>query len=262
MCTLSFVPKSTGYLLGMNRDEQIARGHGFPPRSRLMGSTRVVFPSEANGGTWIGSNQYGISLALLNWNIADLPQTARRSRGLIIPELLSSTSAREIGNAFTRYKARECTPFRLVAVIPCECTLLQFSWDGRRLKREIGSWQIRHWFSSSASDTRAEELRGGVCSSASNDPNVGSVAWLRQLHRSHENGPGPFSLCVHRERIRTLSYTEIACTRDKVSMAHAMGSPCNPQESHRIEMPLLYSELATALGEQQQRIEGTDACRA
>jgi hypothetical protein len=261
MCTLSFIPKSNGYLLGMNRDEKIARGHGSPPYVRRLSSKDVLFPSEENGGAWIGTNQYGIALALLNWNIPYLRQRARRSRGLIIPELLSSTNSAEINRGLTSYEVRECAPFRLVGVIPNERTLLQLSWDGGHISRKTSSWQVRHWFSSSASDARAEQLRGGVCSRSSDDTNAGSAAWLRQLHRSHENGPGPFSLCVHREGVETLSYTEISCTQDHVSMVHTIGSPCNPHETHMIEMTRVHSEVSAAALAEQQRIEGTNVCR-
>lgn len=262
MCTLTFVPKSTGYLVGMNRDERIARGHGFPPHVRRIGSKDAVFPSEENGGTWIGSNQYGITLALLNWNIPDLRQSARRSRGLIIPGLLTATTLAEINSALSTYQARDCAPFRLIAVIPSERRLLQSSWDGRNVTHKTYPWNMRHWFSSSASDIRAEESRGDVCSRSSTDENVGSVAWLRQLHQSHVNGPGPFSMCVHREQVETLSYTEVCCTREKVTMVHVIGSPCHPREIHSLQIRRLYPEVPTARSSEHQGIGETDVCQA
>jgi hypothetical protein len=262
MCTLSFVPKSTGYLLGMNRDEKIARGHGFPPHLRRIGSTDAVFPSEENGGTWIGSNQYGITLALLNWNVPSVRQGARRSRGLIIPQLLTATSLAEINNALTSYEVRDCAPFRLIAVIPSERTLLESSWDGRDIRHKTCPWNMRHWFSSSASDIRAEEIRGRVCFRSSNNENAGSVAWLRQLHRSHEDGPGAFSMCVHRDQVETLSYTEVCCTREELTMLHAIGSPCHPREIHVLKIRRLYRPELTATSSAKKRIERIDARQA
>ena len=260
MCTLSFVPKPTGYLVAMNRDEGIARGPGSPPHVRRIGSKDAVFPSEENGGTWIGSNQYGITFALLNWNIPGLQQSAQRSRGQIIPHLLATTSSAEISSALTTYEARNYAPFRLITVIPSECTLLHSSWDGKNLMRRKCPWHMRHWFSSSASDKSAEELRGTVCSHASHDRNAGSVLWLRQVHRSHENGPGAFSMCVHREQVETLSYTEVLCTPGNVSMLHAIGSPCSPRETHINEMRL-YPRVSTATWTEQQPLKGTDVCQ-
>jgi hypothetical protein len=262
MCTVSFVPKSSDYLLAMNRDERIGRGAGYPPEVHRLGFTRALFPSDNVRGTWVASNQYGITLALLNWNIPVVPRSPRRSRGLIIPHLLPSTRPAELKTALTMYELVHCAPFRLVAVIPGERTVLQWSWDGMHLARATCSWDVQHWFSSSASDNRAQELRGRVCSRASNDANAASVAWLRQLHRSHENGPGAFSLCVHRELVETLSYTEVVCTPDQVSMLHAIGSPCHPREIHVIEMQRQSSPLSKATSGEQQRIEETDVCRA
>ena len=258
MCTVSFLPREHGYVLGMNRDEKIARGVGAAPEVHRLGGTRAAFPIDKAGGTWLACNQYGITLALLNWNIPVAQQSLQRSRGLVIPHLLPSTNPSELNSALAMYELAHCAPFRLVAVIPVKRRVLQWNWDGTHLAHGSCTWEIRHWFSSSASDKRAEELRGRVCSYASHDTNAGSSSWIRQLHRSHENGPGPFSMCVHRELVETLSYTEIFCTRSKVSMLHALGSPCSSREMQMIEMRRLYSGIST----EPKRIEVTDVCRA
>ena len=46
---------------------------------------------------------------------------------------------------------------------------------------------------------------------------IASLAWMRRLHRSHVPAPGPFSICVHREDARTVSYTEIEAASGAVS---------------------------------------------
>lgn len=256
MCTVSFLAREDGYVLGMNRDEKIARGAGSAPEVHRLGGTRAVFPTDKAGGTWLGCNQYGITLALLNWNIPVVQQSPQRSRGLVIPHLLPLTNPRELNRALVMDELAHCAPFQLLAVIPVERRVLQWNWDGRHLAHRSHSWGMRHWFSSSASDQSAEELRGRVCSYASHEANAGSAPWLRQLHRSHQNGPGAFSICVHRELVETLSYTEVDCTRAEVSMVHNSGSPCNPRETHIIEMRRLYSAIST----EQKRIKDTHVC--
>lgn len=257
MCTVTFIPRANGYLLGMNRDENIARGAGNPEAHRLAGA-RAVFPCDKAGGTWIACNEYGITLALLNWNIPVVQQSPQRSRGLIIPHLLPLNTARELHSALAMYELVYCAPFRLVAVIPGERSALQWSWDGAHLARRAYAWEVQHWFSSSASDNRAQELRSHVCSRAAKDTDAGSVSWLRRLHQSHENGPGAFSICVHRELVETLSFTEVLCTRADVSMLHIIGSPCNPRETNIIKMRRLYSVVST----EQKRIKDVHVCRA
>jgi hypothetical protein len=159
------------------------------------------------------------------------------------------------------HESVDCAAFRLIAIIPSERAVLRWNWNGIHLKRTTGSWDVGHWFSSSASDNRAEELRGRTCSRASDEPNAGSVAWIRQLHRSHENGPGAFSICVHRELVETLSYTEVLCTRDEVSMVHSIGNPCNPQETRRVGLRRVYLRTFNTRNAERQRIEESHAGR-
>ena len=70
MCTLTFIPKPKGYLLGMNRDERLLRELALPPAATTVSSLPAVYPRESGGGTWIGSNAAGITFALLNQNPA------------------------------------------------------------------------------------------------------------------------------------------------------------------------------------------------
>jgi hypothetical protein len=62
---------------------------------------------------------------------------------------------------------------------------------------------------------------------------------LRRLHASHAGGPGPFSLCVHREDVKTLSYSEVMVAAGRIQMGHFRGSPCamaQIQQIHSIEI--------------------------
>ena len=90
MCTLTLVPRSDGYVLAMNRDEKITRDPGSIPEGHEFGGTRVLCPGDGAGGTWIATNEHGIAMALLNWNVPlASPDVARQwlSRGQLIPAL-------------------------------------------------------------------------------------------------------------------------------------------------------------------------------
>jgi hypothetical protein len=86
MCTVSFLPKSQGFYLAMNRDEKRDRFPGLAPAVVELGSHRAMFPRELTGGTWISANDSGVCLALINWHrIAEpafggqlLPKTRNR----------------------------------------------------------------------------------------------------------------------------------------------------------------------------------------
>ena len=245
MCTLSVVTRNDTYLMAMNRDEEIARGTGLPAEIYEIGGTRAVYPGDGDGGTWFAANEYGTSLALLNWN--DIARHAiaaakTRSRGQVISALIDSRSPSDLHAAFDVSNFKGMMPFRLVGVFPSEKEIWEWRWDSPQLECQVHEWESRHWFSSSLSDERAESLRGAACRTARHESHAGSVSWLRRLHASHADGPGPFSLCVHREDVKTLSYSEVMVTPGTVQMGHARSSPCTmgpiqPMEIKRTLVP-------------------------
>jgi hypothetical protein len=233
MCTLSLITRENGYLLGMNRDERIARGSGLPPEVREFPGTRAIYPSDGDGGTWLATNEYAVALALLNWN--DVPSQASnakktRSRGLLIPLLVGFPTLPAVQAGLADVNIGGMLPFRLVVVFPSERKIGEWRWDSVQLAFLLHRWERRHWFSSSLSDNQAESLRGATCRDAWNQADAGSVPWLRRLHASHNDAAGSFSLCVHRPEVRTLSYSEIECTPEMIRMKHFSGSPCLARE--------------------------------
>jgi hypothetical protein len=161
-----------------------------------------------------------------------------RSRGLVIPTLISSPSLAELRVALDVLELEGMLPFRLVGVFPSERQICEWRWNSEQIKYQLHEWEAGHWFSSSLSDKEAERLRGTACQDAWSESDAGSAPWLRRLHASHARGPGPFSLCVHRSDVGTLSYSEIECTSAVVRMSHFVGSPCagmvgDPRETER-----------------------------
>jgi len=224
--------------MAMNRDEKIARGTGFPPEIHEFEGAQAIYPSDGDGGTWFATNEYGIALALLNWNDVT-PQSMvdkTRSRGRVIPALIDSRSLSDLHSVIDVSNFKGMMPFRLVEVFPSEQEIWEWRWDSKQLGFQARMWESRHWFSSSLSDDRAERTRGAVCRTAHHESDAGSVPWLRRLHASHGGGSCLFCLCVHREDVKTRSYSEIMVTPGHVQMGHFRGSPCTMAQIHPIEM--------------------------
>jgi hypothetical protein len=229
MCTLSVITRNYGYLLGMNRDERITRGAGLFPEIHAFTDTKTISPSVGDGGSWIAANEYGIALAVLNWNVvisADIVSRKSRSRGLLIPALIGSRTLPALQGALAVLSLKGTMPFRLVAVCPSEKKVGEWRWDSVQMEFVSHEWQARHWFSSSLSDREADRLRGTACRDAWSQPDAGTAPWLRRLHASHSYASGPFSVCVHRSDVQTLSYSEVDCTPAAIRMRHSVGSPC------------------------------------
>jgi hypothetical protein len=247
MCTLTLIAEDNAYRLAMNRDETVARGAGSAPKIHQFDGIQAISPDDGFGGTWIGVNEYGISLALLNWNEPSPRVNMEfQSRGQVIPALIHAQSMQELLAASDVLNLERMRPFRMVGVFPAEPAIRELRWNSQHLEIVAHRWEAQHWFSSGLSDEQAKRLRSASCGSAEKEADAGSSAWLRRLHASHDGGPA-FGLCVHRAEVQTLSYTEIACSPQRVVMQHFLGNPCVMQPSLSlafVRLPMLISTSA------------------
>jgi Transport and Golgi organisation 2 len=228
MCTLTFVPAEDGYVAGMNRDEKLTRARAIPPKRFDFPDATALFPRESSGGTWIGCNSHGNLLVLLNWNDVTPPfgGEAIRSRGVLIPELIGGADLADTRARFARLDLDGVSPFRLIGAFLRESLIVEWSWDGLQRREFEFAWRKRHWFSSSVSDALAQRERGHACEKAEGHGFLDPASWVRNLHQSHDPVPGPFSICVHRKDASTVSYTEVRCNGEGISMSYCSGSPC------------------------------------
>ena len=229
MCTLTFIPDRNGYMLAMNRDERISRGISDPPAVTQHGGIEAVYPRDIEGGTWIAVSGRGTVFALLNWNDIPVLHNKTRSRGSLIPTLISCVSSHGAHAMFKHLELQGILPFRLVGIFPDEEEVSEWRWDQASLECERFAWRPRQWCSSSLSDRNASRCRRAAYARDQEEADAGSIEWLRRLHASHDPGHGPFSTCVHRQDVQTVSYTEIICTPEEVRCNYLAGSPCQSE---------------------------------
>lgn len=239
MCTLSLVPRAAGFLLAMNRDEQRSRPVAFPPSIRRCGERLALYPSEHEGGTWIGINDRGLTLALLNWYSGCPPEEPPPfSRGLIIPKLFSVPTIESVTAHLHSLPLDQLGPFRLIAIYGRSRSLREYRSDRHGFETLERPWELSHWFSSGSDETRASEIRGATCRGAALEDDAGSVPWLQRLHRSHHPEPGADSICIHREDAVTVSMTLVTVTGNRAFMSYHNGSPCRESRDHTEEKTL------------------------
>jgi hypothetical protein len=249
MCTLSFIPGQGGYTAGMNRDELRSRPRALFPRIYERGGLVAAYPSEPESGTWVGVNGNGTLLALLNWNLgkAGAEMAKQRSRGELIPDLIFKNDFKPAENALHGARLGGMLPFRLVGIDPQPETVREWRWNGKSVETLEFPWARRHWFSSSLSDSVAEEQRGAICEALSTSGMADSPDWLPEFHRSHRPAAGAYSLCVHRPDAVTVSYTEVIYGRGRITMRYIEGSPCESAGFHQaLELPCASSRLCSS----------------
>jgi hypothetical protein len=210
----------------MNRDELTARGIASPPAVFSQDGVATIHPRDGEGGTWIGANGWGIALALLNWNDAHILQEKSGTRGCVIPALIGSESSRTAESALQQLNLQGILPFRLVGFFPAEELVMEWRWNQRCGKNESHPWIMHQWCSSSLSDAKASAKRQIALRHALRESDAKTPSWLRRLHASHLQEHDPFSICVHREHVQTMSYTELICAPEHLDCNYVSGSPC------------------------------------
>jgi len=227
MCTVTFSPRKHGYALAMNRDEQLTRAAGLPSTESVINGRRVLAPSEPSGGTWISVNDSGVTFALINWySINARIDENPVSRGKVVRALSPCNTAALASQSLELLPLKKMNPFRLIGVFPNDANILEWRWDLSKLIHQKKTWQIQQWVSSGFDEPEAQRMRGITFQEALRQKSVGSLDWLRRLHRSHLPTTGPFSTCMHRSDAATVSYTEITVFWKKSVMRYFDAAPC------------------------------------
>lgn len=239
MCTVAFVPAPDGgYLLGHNRDENRGRAIGLPPSRYESGGHAVLAPRDPDGGgTWIGVNDAGLTLCLLNALELDpsrLP-TEPTSRGLILGDLIGLTTAVAVTGRLETMRSRlgKVRSFHLLAVEPGggrPGRALRSRWNGTDLLHDEHEGPSLFISSSLAPigvvPERSSSWRRLIDRDPRPDPET-LATWLA----SHEPSRGPLSVCMHRPEGGTVSRTLVLVSKAGIEMRYLNGPPCTPLTS-------------------------------
>ena len=227
MCTVTFIARRHGYALGMNRDELLTRVTAVPAARHRLGARAALFPSEPNGGTWIGVNDSGVTLALINWYSVPARATVKPiSRGDVVKLALPSDSPARVEAVLAGLPLHRMNPFRLIGFFPAERAVVEWRWNLEQRARLDLPWCSNTWISSGFDEAGAQQKRGQIFRDAGRQNSAGNTNWLRRLHRSHLPECGPYAHCMHRADATTVSYTEVIVSLQSATLRYTPGAPC------------------------------------
>lgn len=227
MCTVSFITRQPGYLLGMNRDEKLVRAGGLPPGAITVDGHRVICPSEPGGGTWIALNDHGATFALINWYAVRRTVHANPvTRGVVVKTVAGQNGAEGVSGLLGGLPLERMNPFRLIGIFDEHGEVYEWRWDLKTLERKRRAWTSQQWSSSGFDEPEAQRMRLEIFWAALRQTSAGTAGWLRRLHSSHAPVCGPFATCMHRADAVTVSYTEIRVAGRSATMSHRNQAPC------------------------------------
>lgn len=262
MCTVTFLPglPRGGYLLATNRDESPRRLPALPPYAAPLGGRLVLAPRDGDaGGTWIGVDEQGFALCVLNGDrpAAAPPPGDPVSRGRLVLELLELRDAAAVRAELAARAAAGALrfkPFKLVLATPgaggAPARLARVDWDGRALRDEaldgpglVVSSTFRPDEVQAAREAAFAGFLGRVQPALRGDASAGELDELADATHEFHSGHAPgaprgdaLSVCMHRADARTVSSTLVLVGPDAVRMDYQAGWPCAEGELHVAEV--------------------------
>ena len=257
MCTVTWRRSEDRLDLLFNRDELRTRGRAIPPTiSQNSEGPVVISPTDSDaGGTWLGSNELGLTLCLLNIYRAEvvnkvgesLSQEDRAnssrsaaerlntpgprgglfvSRGLLLRKLLDSPDIETVGTQLAEEVLAGYRSFVVLAFDQQKSSPSPFMfrwWGEGNLEIETGvnpPVSSSSFLPSQVVSNRMEVYQ--KLTGVGNFDLEGAIAY----HRSHIPEKGPYSVCMHREDACTQSLSHVAVLPDRIVYQYASGSPC------------------------------------
>ncbi len=246
MCTVSWIHEPDGYQLFCNRDEKRTRPAADAPRVYKRDGVRWLAPVDpAGGGAWIGVNENGVTVCLLNRAAGSNPaEPSPRSRGLLTWDLLDLSGVDEARDRLRLHRGL-ClyAAFTLLVLEPGRAALIA-NWDGQELRIDPHG-DNRMPLISSSFDPIGVEVKRRAEFQQMVDLNGGiSTSMLRSFHQNHGVCPGPYSVCMHRGDAQTVSFTRVRVTEDAVELIYSPQPLCKDAEAAHVTLERRFACVA------------------
>lgn len=220
MCTVSFVQSNDTIIITSNRDEKTLRPSAIPPRSYTVNGKNLIFPKDPKaGGTWFIANADGVILVLLNGadEKHEVQFRYRKSRGLIVLEIISSVSPKDFWNEID---LENIEPFTLVLFQ--KKALFQLRWNGKEKETVTLDVNKNHiWSSATLYPAAIREKRASWFQFFMDQNYEISESKMYDFHRYTEEGNDENGLVINRNNeMKTLSITQAVMKENKVSILH------------------------------------------
>lgn len=215
MCTLSWVIEAEGYQLFFNRDEQKHRAPALSPEIFNSNKLSVVMPVDPIGkGSWIASNELGVTVCLLNNYQGNTPIGDLISRGQIVKTLVMTNSVIDLKSALFEIPLSQFAPFTVVIFYPSNThSVLSYCWDGETLN-EISA--ASPMISSGIALQEVTDYRKDIYKLIT----IKGVtsARLSEFHQHQHQQYGHLSVRMSRDDAQTVSVTNVVVNRDEIQM--------------------------------------------
>jgi len=231
MCTITWIIEKESYEIFFNRDELRSRSEAHGPELFEEGVVRVIHPIDPDGsGSWICTNDRGISAALLNFNIP-LEDKSYSSRGSIITDICSQKTIEQMISRVNKLDLKSYRGFTLCLFEKKKNPLI-FRWDGETMK-DIEA--IQPLTSSSVKLPEVKMNREFLYCKMIEEFGDNRETHL-SYHKSHIPEKSYLSTCMHRKDAETVSFSHIKSGMKKIEFDYFGKSLCRESDMIRLSM--------------------------
>jgi Transport and Golgi organisation 2 len=201
-----------------------------------MGVKYVAPVDGDHGGSWIGVNELGLSVCLLN-RYGDMQSSKDReyiSRGLLLVNLLDCSEAEQVRSRIDDLNLSCFRPFSLL-VLPRSAKSALLEWSGSKYSFISDADGLVPLTSTSLTEPNIaiERQRQFVAQTASRGLNEDSLV---AYHRSHLPTRGAYSVCMHRNGAATVSFSKVTVTSGEIMFEYESGSPCETNKAMTVRL--------------------------
>ena len=250
MCTVSWLHKAKGHVLLCNRDERHTRKPALGPRISERNGVSFIAPVDGDhGGSWIGVNQFGLTLCLLNRYGEYSAESDRSftSRGLLLTDLLDCEAGQHVQQRLDAVDLEQFRPLTMAVLANDEPALL-IDWTGRELLVQPDAESYMPLTSSSLQEPNAVGRRKEYFQHLVSQAGKVDAELLVQFHRSHVPVCGPYSVCMHREDAATVSLSAVTVTPEMIEFRYEGRSPCSKGPAEKIQLKRQGSQVKGEAG--------------
>jgi uncharacterized protein with NRDE domain len=240
VCTLAVYSRTLPGLplvVAANRDEYLARPSAPPLLLRESPPRAVGGRDLVAGGSWLGVNDRGVVVGVLNRQSATPPDPTRRSRGQLCVELLASTSAAEAARHAAAEPAGRYNPMNLLVADREQAFVVSHTHGAAPRLQALAPGL--HLLTNldvndstcpriAASHARFAAVEASFAADGDADALIPRLAAVLADHATALDPRGPGSLCIHLPAYGTRSASVLILpdAGGSVRYFHADGPPC------------------------------------
>lgn len=212
MCTVSYIPSKSGYILTSNRDENPLRNTISPKKQQLTNGETIVAPiDQQKQGTWIATNTRNKTACLLNGAYKKHQRALpyKRSRGHYVVEAFMYDTFSKFTEKVNLYNIE---PFTLIFIENAAPQVLV--WDGMEKHYTMLNKNIPQMWSSSTLYSEEEHYKKTFFFKNAIDETGINETQLLHIHGLKEKTP----FILDKPHMRTVSISQIISKNNEITL--------------------------------------------